>query len=248
METTYTKVRIVGTPTLTQTSIEIDAADSTYSTTTNPGGVLQGHSSDWAVWGSAWDCVSGRGRDFTADLTGTPFSFDTSVIFNNKGYNSIGSVTCTSDGKICSGLKCGGFCGFCSIYQDIGWSLNQFISGDKGRTSRTLNVLLATLIVADQQAFAAGLGASPVTPAPSVAPILTCSDISKLAGLTPQQIFDECSKTTYCKAKYKTRKNKAKCKKLKCKKCKKNMACCNDNPEGCIYNPLGGKRNMCTDA
>merc|ERR1719361_3049072 len=63
----------------------------------------------------------------------------------------------------------------------------------------------------------------PVAPAP-----MTCKDIGKLPGLTPQQVFDECSKTTYCKAKYK---------KLKCKKCKKNMACCNDNPEGCVYNP-----------
>merc|ERR1719420_361396 len=77
----------------------------------------------------------------------------------------------------------------------------------------------------------------PVAPAP-----MTCKDISKLPGLTQQQIFDECKKTTYCKAKYKSKKNKASCKKLKCKKCKNDMACCNDNPEGCVYNPANTKQ------
>merc|ERR1719420_1266442 len=52
----------------------------------------------------------------------------------------------------------------------------------------------------------------------------TCKDISKLAGLTPQDLCNRCAATGYCKTKYK--KNKCECKKLKCKRCKKDYTCC----------------------
>merc|ERR1719476_674178 len=75
------------------------------------------------------------------------------------------------------------------------------------------------------------------TPTPVAPTPMTCKDISQLTGLSQTQVFDECKKTTYCKAKYKAKKDKA-----KCKKCKKSQACCNDNPEGCVYNPANTKQ------
>lgn len=82
------------------------------------------------------------------------------------------------------------------------------------------------------------------TPQPTPAPVpATCSSLNKNSFATLKDMCDQCSSMPYCKAKYKkargSRKEKCKCKKRKCKKCKKDQTCCTQNPEGCVYNPIG---------
>jgi len=108
INTTWTKLRIVGTPHLGDASVTIDLHDWTYSSTKG-----EDPSSAWSrvEWGIAGAC-QGDGQ-MHVSLQGTPFAFEPALLVAS-GSEAHGSVTCARDRQTCV-ARCGGWCGFCGL-------------------------------------------------------------------------------------------------------------------------------------
>jgi len=131
MNTTWTKLRILGTPHLGDGSATVDLHDWTYTSTTG-----EDPSTAWSQveWGIAGACQGES--EMHVNLLGTPFAYEAGIPVA-EGVSARGSVTCSRDRQTCA-AHCGGWCGFCGL-------------GEPGITAR------AQLEVVDRELFDAAL-------------------------------------------------------------------------------------------
>mmetsp|Transcript_56498 Transcript_56498/g.145479 ORF Transcript_56498/g.145479 Transcript_56498/m.145479 type:complete len:461 (-) Transcript_56498:248-1630(-) len=108
LNTTWTKLRIVGMPHLGDGSLRVDLHDWTFSSSEDQSASSSLSQVEWGIAG-ACDGES----EMHVNLVGTPFAFEAAMPVA-EGADARGSVTCSRDRQTCA-ARCGGWCGFCGL-------------------------------------------------------------------------------------------------------------------------------------
>merc|ERR1712003_213416 len=100
VKTTWTKLRIVGTPRLGDTSVRVDLQDWSYSSSNGQKSVV--HNLTRIEWGITGDCRGSPESEMSINLVGTPFRYRPRFA-QAGGEEAHGGVQCSQNGQYCKG-------------------------------------------------------------------------------------------------------------------------------------------------
>lgn len=111
VRTVWTKLRIIGTPHLGATTVDIDLHDWSFSVSNGEKSLA--HNLTQIEWGISGDCRGSPESEMRVNLLGTPFAYEAEFM-SAGGEEAHGSVSCSQSDQYCQG-SCGGWCGYCGL-------------------------------------------------------------------------------------------------------------------------------------